>query len=106
MFLYPVVYSVAPLFKVIDKCLTYIVIELMAINEMFCGGAGAVTYNYVIVPPSHSPVYPSNQAMHNITGLSGNTSYLIITSALRNGNELLYNTTRNESTLQSLSKYV
>ena len=108
MFLYHVVvYSVATLFSVFDKCLTYIVIQLMPIDEeKFCG---AVTYSYTIVslshPPSRDPVYPMSQTIQNITGLSGNTFYSITVFALRNGNEL-YNTTMIDLTLESLSKYV
>ena len=100
--LYPiVVYSVDTVAKVLDKCLTYIAIEIIPINEIFCGGA----LNYTTIPPSDGKLNVVNETVHNISGLRINTSYEITTVALRNGSEVL-NATMNEMTLQSLSKFV
>ena len=82
-------------------CLTYIVIQIIPINEMFCGGA--VTYS-TTVSPSHGQLDVINQTISNITGLTNNTFYEITIDTLR-GDSRIYQTRINQSTLQLLSKY-
>ena len=82
-------------------CSTYIVIQIIQINEMFCGGA--VTYS-TTVSPSHDQIVAINQTISNITGLTDNTLYEITINALR-GDSRIYQTRIIQSTLQPLSKY-
>ena len=81
-------------------CSTYIVIQIIPINETFCGGA--VTYN-TTVSPSHGQVDVINQTISNITGLTNNILYEITIDALR-GDSIIHQTRINQSTRQTLSK--
>ena len=92
--------------ETIKICPTYIVVQILPNDEMFCGGASTVTYNATsTVLPSHGQVHAVNQTTHNITGLTRNTTYLITTVVLRS-DIMIYNTTMNGSTLLSRSKYL
>ena len=95
-------YFVAPLVEMVDKCLTYIIIRIIKIDEMFCGGA--VDYSTTI-SPSHGQLVVINDTFHNFTGLTSNTSYIITTNAIRR-NSLIHHTEITESTLGSLSMYL
>ena len=86
--------------QVVDINSTYIVIRIIPINEMFCGGA--VTYT-TTVSPSDGQVDVVNQTIHNITGLAGNTTYAVTTIALRRG-YVVHSVTIIVSTLQSKCK--
>ena len=94
-------YSAATLAQVLDVCSTYVVIQIISIDEMFCGGA--VTYS-TTVSPSHGQINDTNQKISNITGLTNNTLYEITINALR-GDSRVYQTRIIQSTLQPLSKY-
>ena len=48
--------------------------------KLYCGGA--VTYT-TTVSPSHDQIAITNEKMHNITGLTSNTSYMITIDAWR-----------------------
>ena len=82
-------------------CSTYIVIQIIPINETFCGGA--VTYS-ITVSPSHDQIYVISETRSYITGLTNNTLYEITINALR-GDSIIHQTTINQSTRQPLSKY-
>ena len=90
----------ATIAEVVDINSTYVVIQIIPINEMFCDGA--VTYT-TTVSPSDGQVDVVNQTIHNITGLTGNTTYAITTVALRRG-DVVHSVTIIVSTLQSKSK--
>ena len=98
-----IVYSAGTLAEVDEESSTYIVINIIPINGMYCGGASAVTYTTTVSPP-HGLV-DINQNIHNITGLVENTTYTITTVALRGGN-MVHNATIIASTLESESKYI
>ena len=68
---------------------------------MYCGGA--VTYT-TTVSPSHDQIAITNEKMHNITGLTSNTSYMITVDAWR-GDNRVHQTRISQSTLQPMSKY-
>jgi len=95
-------YFVAPLVEMVDKCLTYIIIRIIKIDEMFCGGE--VNYNTTI-SPSDRQLVVIKDTFHNFTGLTNNTSYTITTNALRR-NSSIHHTEITESTLASLSMYL
>ena len=69
---------------------------------MFCGGA--VTYT-TTVSPSHGQIDVISETMHNITGLTNNTSYMITVDAWR-GDNRVHQTRISHSTLELLGKYV
>ena len=98
---YPVLCT-ADLAEVVETCSTYIVIQIIPINEAYCGGA--VTYT-TTVSPSHGQIAIMNETIHNITGLTNNTSYMIAVDAWR-GDSKVHQTRISRSTLQPLSKYV
>ena len=82
-------------------CSTYIVIQIIPINEIFCGGT--ITYG-TTVSPSHGQVNVINQTISNITGLTNNTLYVITIDALR-GDSKVHQIRIIQSTLQPISKY-
>ena len=92
----------ADLAEVVETCSTYIVIQIIPINEAYCGGA--VTYT-TTVSPSHGQTAIMNETIHNIIGLTSNTSYAITVDAWR-GDNRVHQTRISQSTLQPLSKYV
>ena len=94
-------YSTALLASVVDKCLTYIVIQTTKINELFCGG----NVNYITTVSSYDNETTLNGIVHNITGLNDNTSYSITIVASRGRERIDQANIPNEQTLQSLSKY-
>ena len=99
-----VVYSaVTTVAAVDDICLTYIVIRIIQIDQMFCGGN--VTYNTTVSPPNDQIKIIKSETMHKITGLTNNTNYSITTVALRRGG-IIHQDIMNNSTLQSQSKYI
>ena len=95
-------YPAATLATVYEVCLTYIVIQIITINEIFCDGA--ITYN-TTVSPSHGQIDDKNQKISNITGLTINTLYVITIDALREDSRV-HQTRIIQSTLQPISKYV
>ena len=90
----------ATIAEVVDINSTYIVIQIIPINEMFCGGA--VTYTTTVSPP-HGQIDAISQTVYNITGLRDNTTYAITTFALRRS-DIVHSVTIIVSTLQSQSK--
>ena len=101
LYCYVYMYFVGPLVEMVDKCLTYIIIRITKIDEIFCGGA--VNYSTTI-SPSDGQLVVINDTFHKFTGLTSNTSYTITTNALRR-NSLIHHTEITESTLKSLSMY-
>ena len=91
-------HSAATLAEVVEVCSNYIVIQIMPI---YCGGA--VTYTTTILP-SHGQIVVINETIHNITGLTNNTSYVITVDAWR-GDNRVHQTRISQSTLQPMSKY-
>jgi len=85
----------------VDKSSTYIIIKIIKIDEMFCGGA--VNYSTTI-SPSDGQLEVIDGTFHNFTGLTSDTSYTITTKALRR-NSLIHHTEITESTLGSSSMY-
>ena len=101
-----VIHSADILEETIKICSTYIVVQILPNDEMFCGGASTVTYDATCtILPSHGQVDTVNQTTHNITGLTKNTTYLITIFVLRR-NIMIYNITMNGSTLLTRSKYL
>ena len=90
----------ATLAEVLKICSTYIVIQIIPINESFCGED--VTYCTTELS-SQGYVDEINQTIHNITDLKNNTLYEITVEALRR-NSIVHQTTINQSTLQPESK--
>ena len=63
-----------------------------------------MTYNTTILP-SHGQIVITNETIHNITGLTSNTSYMITVDAWR-GDNRVHRTSLNNSTLEALGKYI
>ena len=68
---------------------------------MFCGGA--VTYT-TTVSPSNGQIFNISKTIHNITGLTNNTPYMITVDAWR-GDNRVHQTRISQSTLDPLGKY-
>ena len=96
------VLCIATLAKVIETCSTYIVIQILPINEILCGGG--VTYT-TTVSPSDGQIVMMNQTIHNITELTNDTLYEITVNAWR-GDKRVHQTRISQSTVQPISKYV
>ena len=95
---YTYICSADPLVQVVNMCLTYIVVQIIPINELFCGGA--LNYDTTVSPPG-GPVVAINDTIRNITNLISNTSYEITVDALIESSSV-HQTKIDHSTLQPL----